>query len=145
MMSNSSRRRFSLLALATAPLALAGCGGGLFSSTSTPESDAARGSTAAGGSATETVAPVGDSPNSPSAPAWNIQEVLAFVAGTPSTIDLNNTLPQGVASGGTFGVASSGAPLPSTVTLASSGVLTVAATAAIGATTGVVFTYSAPQ
>lgn len=73
--------------------------------------------------------------------AWEIREVLAFVAGTESTINLTDTLPLGVARGGRFAISPSGAALPAGMSLRSDGVMTVAGSAAIGATSGVVFEY----
>ena len=137
-MPKLSRRSLFFCSLAATQLTLAGCGGGLFSKADAPASPGSREDSPAAAAPT-TAQPSTD------APAWNLWQTLAFVAGTPSAIDLNNTLPAGVATGGAFGVAASGAPLPATITLAANGVLTMSATAAVGATSGVVFTYSEPQ
>lgn len=131
-MPKLSRRTLFFCGLAAAQLALTGCGGGLSS-----KADAREESPTAGGR----------TPAVPTeaAAAWNIWQALAFVAGTPSTIDLNNTLPAGVATGGAFGVANTGSPLPATIQLAANGVLSISATAVVGAISGVVFTYAEPQ
>lgn len=83
-------------------------------------------------------------PTSSPQASWEIRQVLGFVAGAPSTINLGDTLPAGVTRGGVFLVSASGSPLPPGMTLASSGTLTVAATTLIGAASGVVFEYRAP-
>ena len=66
------------------------------------------------------------------------------MAGALATIDLNNTLPAGVVRGGVFSVDGSGARLPTGAALATNGLLTVAASAVVGVTSGVVFAYAAP-
>lgn len=135
-----SRRTLFFCGLASTQLALAGCGGGLFSRADARDSE----SPTARDDSPIAAPPTAAAPTA-DAPAWNIWQALAFVAGVPSTIDLNNTLPAGVATGGTFAVAGSGAPLPASINLAANGVLTMSATAVVGGTSGVVFTYSEPQ
>lgn len=71
---------------------------------------------------------------------WDIRAALAFVVGGSASIDLNDTLPEGVPRGGTFGVNNTGSPLPSGLTLTPDGKLS-ASSAAVGLTTGVMFTY----
>lgn len=74
-------------------------------------------------------------------PTWEVREVLAFVAGTESTINLADTLPNGAVRGGRFAISPNGAALPPGMALRSDGVITVAATTPVGATSGVVFEY----
>lgn len=85
-------------------------------------------------------------PTSPPSAAtkWEIREVLAFVTDAPSTVNLSDTLPSGIARGGTFLVSAGGAPLPAGLALAGNGMLTVASSALVGATSGVIFEYRAP-
>jgi hypothetical protein len=66
-----------------------------------------------------------------------------FFAGSGASFDLTVTLPSGVAKGGTFSVATSGASLPPGMTLSPSGILLVG-TAAAGQTSGVIFAYTPP-
>lgn len=67
---------------------------------------------------------------------------MSFQAGSGATFDLAATLPAGVARGGVFGVSSSGAPLPTGMTLTAAGILSTGA-ATVGEVVGVIFTYSA--
>lgn len=69
-------------------------------------------------------------------------QAITFVAGTSRSIDLNGTLPANVLRGGAFSVDPSGASLPAGVSLASNGVLTLALTAHVGVTGGVLFNYT---
>src|SRR5262245_35920464 len=73
---------------------------------------------------------------------WDIG-APTFVEGSGGTFDLAPTLPNGVVPGGAFDVDSSGAPLPSGMTLSAAGVLTLGAAIA-GITSGVVFRYTEP-
>jgi hypothetical protein len=66
-----------------------------------------------------------------------------FAVGTGATFDLSTTLPASVAKGGTFGVSSSGAALPSGMTLSPAGILSVGAAVA-AQVAGVIFTYTPP-
>ena len=79
-------------------------------------------------------------PAGPSSSAWVVNPP-SFAVGSGATFNLANTLPAGVAGGGTFGVSSAGAPLPTGMTLTPAGILSVG-TAKVGNVTGVVFTYS---
>ncbi|MGH6611071.1 MAG: hypothetical protein ACRECQ_12525 [Burkholderiaceae bacterium] len=78
----------------------------------------------------------------PAAPsgAWVVNPP-SFAVGSGATFNLANTLPAGVARGGVFGVSSSGAPLPTGMTLTPAGILGVG-TATVGNVAGVVFTYA---
>jgi hypothetical protein len=69
--------------------------------------------------------------------------VPTLLVGSSTSFDLNTTLPSGVAPGGIFGVDSTGAPLPTGMSLKSNGTLVVGR-AAVGAVNGVVFTYEEP-
>jgi len=74
---------------------------------------------------------------------WVVSAVL--YAGQPSiVVDLSSTLPAGTKQGGTFGVDSSGAALPSGVSLSSDGILSLDSAASVGVTQGVVFSYTEP-
>ena len=75
-------------------------------------------------------------------PAWPVPE-LSFVEGSGSTFDLASTLPVGVEPGGTFALEASSAPLPSGMTLAPTGILSVGMASA-GSVSGVVFAYTEP-
>jgi hypothetical protein len=66
-----------------------------------------------------------------------------FTAGTGATFDLSTTLPSGLARGGTFSVASSGAALPSGMSLSSGGILSVGSASA-SQVSGVIFAYQEP-
>ena len=66
-------------------------------------------------------------------------------AGHPEIIfNLAPTLPTWVATGGTFAVDSSGAPLPAGVSLSTDGVLSLTGATSLGRTEGVVFAYTEP-
>jgi hypothetical protein len=85
------------------------------------------------------------SPTPAPAPAtWALQDSLAIVIGSATTVDLRPTLPSGLASGGRFEVDAGGSPLPGGVSLSADGLLSVAANAAAGVTVGVVFAYIEP-
>jgi hypothetical protein len=58
--------------------------------------------------------------------------------------NLAPTLPTWVATGGTFAVDSSGAPLPAGVSLSTDGVLSLTDATSLGRTEGVVFAYTEP-
>jgi hypothetical protein len=89
--------------------------------------------------------PSAPAPVTPAAPpAWNLAQILSFVAGTATTVQLADTLPSGVARGGRFSVGAAGAPLPSGATLSASGALSVSAATPVSATSGVIFEYSEP-
>jgi hypothetical protein len=75
--------------------------------------------------------------------AWTPAPYL-FAGDTVFVFDLAQTLPANVRRGGQFRVDSSGAALPSGVSLAPSGVLSLTAAAAVGFTSGVVFAYTEP-
>ena len=66
-----------------------------------------------------------------------------MAAGTGATVNLATTLPSGVVQGGTFGISSSGASLPSGMSLSSAGILAVGS-ATVGDVVGVIFTYAEP-
>jgi hypothetical protein len=74
--------------------------------------------------------------------AWNVA-LPNFIAGRNTTFDLATTLPSGVARGGVFTVSSSGHALPSGMSLAPSGLLSVGS-ASSGQATGVIFSYQTP-
>ena len=82
-------------------------------------------------------------PTPPSAGPWSVSPSPYFLSGTGMTFDLAVTLPTGVKRGGTFGVSSQGAPLPSGMTLSATGLLSVGAASA-GRVDGVIFTYAEP-
>lgn len=69
---------------------------------------------------------------------------MTLVAGAATSFDLASFLPEGVSAGGTFSADGSGAPLPDGVSLSPEGILTVAADAPAGLTSGVIFAYEAP-
>jgi hypothetical protein len=76
---------------------------------------------------------------------WNIvPPPVLLVSGPDVVFDLQPSLPTYVRSGGSFGVAPTGAPLPPGVQLSSAGVLSVTSAAAVGTTTGVIFVYEEP-
>ena len=72
--------------------------------------------------------------------AWVVNPP-SFAVGGGGTFNLSNTLPIGVTRGGQFGVSSSGAKLPTGMTLTPAGILSVGS-ASVGSVAGVVFTYS---
>lgn len=77
--------------------------------------------------------------------AWNIFPPPFLRVGDPAVVfDLRTSLPTYVRTGGTFGVASTGTPLPPGVLLSSAGVLSVTGAATVGVTSGVVFFYEEP-
>ena len=89
-----------------------------------------------------TPAPV---PPPPTALVWDVDPPPTLLAGAiPIIYDLAPTLPAQIQRGGTFGVAASGAPLPVGVTLSPLGILLATDVAGIGATNGVIFTYTEP-
>jgi hypothetical protein len=73
--------------------------------------------------------------------AWDVGAVYFDV--NDAAFDLAATLPAGVVRGGTFGVSTSGAALPSGMSLSASGILSVGSATA-GPVVGVVFTYAEP-
>lgn len=75
--------------------------------------------------------------------AWVINPAPAFVVGSGASLDLALTLPAGVVRGGVFSVSSSGASLPTGMSLTGAGILSVGS-AAIGTVAGVVFSYAEP-
>jgi hypothetical protein len=75
------------------------------------------------------------------ASAWE-PAVPPLLVGSDSTFDLSRTLPPSVPRGGTFGIDTSGAPLPAGMTFSPAGVLAVG-TAQITTVAGVIFTYEA--
>ena len=76
---------------------------------------------------------------------WNVSPPPMLFAGTAAVVvDLAASLPAGTKRGGEFSVDASGARLPTGVTLSSSGILSVTATAVVGVTVGVVFRYTEP-
>jgi hypothetical protein len=83
-----------------------------------------------------------ESPTPGASPAWVVSSP-SFAVGSGAAFNLANTLPAGVARGGSFGVSPSGAQLPAGMTLTSAGILSVG-TAAVGSVAGVVFTYATP-
>jgi hypothetical protein len=144
LMNQISRRKLLLFGLLGGSSVISGCvwddstsGGGL---TSAPPS---------GPSPAPTPAPPPGQPPAPGpTPApppagWSVSPTPYFLAGTGSTFDLSTTLPPGVRKGGTFGIASNGAPLPAGMSLAPTGLLSVG-TAGAGRTDGVIFTYAEP-
>ena len=76
---------------------------------------------------------------------WNIVPPPVLLVGDPDVVfDLRTSLPTYVRTGGSFGVASTGTPLPPGVLLSSAGVLSVTGAATVGVTGGVVFFYEEP-
>ncbi|HEU0198939.1 MAG TPA: hypothetical protein VFR86_00745 [Burkholderiaceae bacterium] len=73
---------------------------------------------------------------------WNIAG-LVFVQQSDQSIDLAETLPNDVRRGGTFSVHPGGAALPAGMMLSPAGRLAVGS-AAVGQTSGVVFSYEEP-
>jgi hypothetical protein len=152
-MSKTSRRTFLMCGFLGSQALLAGCGGGGGSGSES----AALGVTpaVAGGTPTPAPAPIAPAPTpapvatptptpAPAPAAWALQDSLAIVIGSATTVDLRPTLPSGLASGGRFEVDASGSPLPGGVSLSTDGVLSVAANAAAGVAVGVVFAYIEP-
>jgi chitodextrinase len=74
---------------------------------------------------------------------WQVDPSPVLTAGSSNAFDLSQTLPQGVVRGGVFSVDPSGSPLPSGVTLTSTGLLS-ASSGASGSFSGVVFAYREP-
>ncbi len=152
-MSQFSRRVFLSSSMLGTQAWLAACGGGAAGASTISISEA-------GGGAAPTAGPPASLPQPPTptsamppapmpggapvaAPAtWTVGPALALTAGTESNIDLNDTLPADVRRGGIFSVDASGAALPLGVTLATSGLLSVAAMATAGIANGVVFAYA---
>lgn len=128
-MNGVNRRDATAWALSAGALLCAGRGGGLDAAATTLADD---------------LSPAPSPPPVADLPAWNMQQVWAFVAGAPASVDLAETLPAGLARGGRFGVHASGAPLAAGMTLTADGLLSVAAGTPVGATSGVVFEYSKP-
>jgi hypothetical protein len=92
-----------------------------------------------------TVPPTPASPPAPAptpSDAW-IPAVPTLIVGSAATFDLSTTLPSGVNRGGKFGIDTSGASLPTGMTLNPNGTLAVG-TAAVGIVSGVLFTYEEP-
>ncbi|HYS13673.1 MAG TPA: hypothetical protein VEN28_10205 [Burkholderiaceae bacterium] len=84
-------------------------------------------------------------PPPPTALVWAVDPPPTLLAGAISILfDLAPTLPAQIRRGGQFGVAASGARLPVGVTLTPLGILLATGTASVGATSGVVFTYTEP-
>ena len=83
------------------------------------------------------------SADTPGAPAAWVVNPPSFAVGGGGTFNLANTLPVGVVRGGVFDVSSSGAKLPTGMTLTSAGILSVGS-ASVGSVAGVVFTYASP-
>ena len=81
-------------------------------------------------------------PSAAISPAWVVNSPT-FAVDSDASFNLTNTLPAGVARGGSFGVSPAGAQLPAGMTLTSAGLLSVG-TAAVGSVDGVVFTYATP-
>src|SRR5437016_550028 len=81
-------------------------------------------------------------PPPPSPTSWSLS-IPSFVSGSGTAFDLATTLPSGVTRGGTFGVDSRGAALPSGMSLSPSGILSVG-TAGASRAVGVLFIYSEP-
>ena len=82
-------------------------------------------------------------PSPPAAPSAWVVNPPSFAVGSGTTFNLATTLPAGVARGGAFDVSTSGARLPTGMTLTPAGILSVG-TATVGSVAGVVFTYSSP-
>lgn len=149
-MNNLNRRAILTLGLLGAQSLIAACGGGGggSSKTSTDKVSAATPPSAAPPAETPAAPPAAPAsapaPAPAPAPVWNVLQSLVFVAGKSGTVDLNTTLPAGVARGGTFSVDASGLPLPVGTTLSANGLLSIAAAATVGITSGIVFAYSAP-
>lgn len=142
-----SGRRKALKGLFGCAVLLAGCGGSeeyqFGASPSPPPPPTPRPSPPPPSpSPSPTPAPSPSPSPSPSPAAWNVY-LPVFTAGSNQTFDLASTLPTGVRRGGSFGVDPNGAPLPTGMTLSSSGVLSVGS-ASTGSTTGVVFWYAEP-
>ena len=76
-------------------------------------------------------------------PTWTISPEPSFVIGQITTTDLSTTLPAGIVKGGIFSVDLSGATLPQGMTLSPAGILSLGG-AAVGSTSGVVFSYTEP-
>src|SRR6266850_5224957 len=84
-------------------------------------------------------------PPPPTALVWAVDPPPTLLAGAISILfDLAPTLPAQIRRGGQFGVAASGARLPVGVTLTPLGILLATDIASVGATSGVVFTYTEP-
>ena len=128
-MNGVNRRDATAWALSAGTLLCAGCGGGSAEATTT---------------LADSPPPAPSPPPVAELPEWNMQQVWAFVAGSPASVDLADTLPAGLARGGRFGVHASGAPLASGMALTAAGLLSISAGTPVGATSGVVFEYSLP-
>lgn len=74
---------------------------------------------------------------------WSVNPQPVLIAGSSSGFDLSQTLPQGVARGGTFSLDASSAPLPNGVTLSPAGILSASASTT-GTFSGVIFAYQEP-
>ena len=82
-------------------------------------------------------------PTGPAASSAWVVNPPSFAVGSGATFNLANTLPAGVARGGVFGISTSGARLPTGMSMTPAGILSVG-TAIVGNVTGVVFTYASP-
>ena len=88
-------------------------------------------------------APTAPAPSPPAAPSAWVVNPPSFAVGGGGKFNLATTLPASVARGGLFDVSTSGARLPTGMTLTPAGILSVG-TATVGSVAGVVFTYSSP-
>jgi hypothetical protein len=122
-MSKVTRRTMLMCGLLGSQVLLASCGGGADAQTASVELPPAP---------------------PPPLPVWNVLQSMAFVAGSATTVDLNDTLPDGVARGGSFALDSGSARLPAGVALAANGLLTVNVSAPVGVTPSIVFAYTLP-
>ena len=135
----ASRRQALLIGLFGCVAALAGCGGSGEDSTERSLGSGPAPSPAPGPSPSPNPSPP---PPAPEVGAWNVGS-LYFMVGSGARMDLAATLPSGVARGGTFGVSSAGAALPSGVTLSPQGILSIG-NAGATEVVGVIFTYQEP-
>jgi hypothetical protein len=145
--TTSGRRRFLVLGIASAAATLTGCDFFDYYFHSTPKEPPAgtlpsAPSTSASPTAPTSAAPAPSPAPDPTALPWAPNPT--FVQGSTVPFDLATTLPTGVARGGVFTIDSTGASLPTGVTMTSNGLL-YAGTASVGTTTGVVFRYSEPS
>ena len=147
-MRHISRRAFVAGSLLGAQAFVTGCGG-----SGEGEAHAAVATTALPSASTAAVATPGAvaaiqaPPQSVAASPvaeWDLGETMAFVAGSNRTVDLNDTLPAGIARGGSFSLHNSGAALPASASLGANGILSIPAGVEVGATAGIVFAYREP-